>query len=64
VILQELKNQQRDLDRKIRNERIIEVEKALRDFMELILDDRMPLEIKQTTMIESYKATMVSIFND
>lgn len=64
MILQELKNQQRDLDRKIRNERIIEVEKALRDFMELILDDRMPLEIKQTTMIESYKATMVSIFND
>ena len=63
-MLDELKNQQRELNRKLKTEREIAVEKALRDFMNLILDDRMPMEIKESTMIETYKTTMISIFSD
>lgn len=63
-MLDELKNQQRELNRKLKTEREIAVEKALRDFMNLILDDRMPMEIKKSTMIETYKTTMISIFSD
>jgi len=63
-MLDELKNQQRELNRKLKTEREKAVEKALRDFMNLILDDRMPMEIKKSTMIETYKTTMISIFSD
>lgn len=63
-MLDELKNQQRELNRKLKTEREKAVEKALRDFMNLILDNRMPMEIKKSTMIETYKTTMISIFSD
>lgn len=61
--LGELKDQQRELNRKLLHVREQEVEKALKDFMQIILDGRMPLEIKETSIVESYKATILNIFH-
>jgi phage/plasmid-associated DNA primase len=61
-MLDELKQQQRELDRNIEEERQKELEKALNDFVDLIIDDRTPLEIKKEVYVESYKSKINSIF--
>ena len=61
-MLQELKEQHRDLTRKLKDAREAEVEKALRDFMKIILDERMPMEIKEEAIVNSFKRTVISIF--
>jgi phage/plasmid-associated DNA primase len=61
-MLDELKQQQRELTRKIEEERQRNLEKALNDFVDLIIDDRTPLEIKKEVYVESYKSKINSIF--
>lgn len=61
-MLDELKQQQRELARKIEEERQKELGKALNDFVDLIIDDRTPLEIKKDVYVESYKSKINNIF--
>jgi hypothetical protein len=61
--LEEIKSQYRELSRKQNELQEQEVEKLLNSFMDLILDDRIPLEIRRESLIQSYKSSILNIFD-
>jgi len=60
--LEDVKNQFRELLRKQNELQEVEVEKLLKDFIGLILDDRIPLEIKKDSLVSSFKSSILGIF--
>jgi len=62
--IDELKNQKREITRKLKEVREQEIEKAIKNFMKMVLDDSIPLYLKEESIIDSFKSTITDIFND